>query len=387
MIIDLEPAAENSLHNKDLPCAFGTNVSGKYESKSFYWANELYPNFDLEEAKRYADAFHLSMKQKIRKLSTGYQSIFMLISALASNAEYLLFDEPVLGLDVNNRDFFYRILLEKYAQNECGIIVSTHLIEEVEEILENIIIIHEGKILRNEPVEDLLKTVYQVSGPATLLSEFAKDKDVLHRHALGGLMTATIKGSFEGDLPEGLERSKVDLRQLFIELTGQYELEPVLNQQSKSENNMKTKQALKYQLHLTMKSLAIFFFLYLAMVAVVILVTFFGGEGAEQEQIISSGDGAAIFFMLVMGIVAYRETLRFMIQHGVSRKETMLASVANSAICAATISIANVLLNMLFSAIQGDMIFRNVSELIYAYSAEVVTCRLFMACSLLFLPA
>ncbi len=234
VIIDLEPAAENSraqqkifhMHSVQM---YPENMKVK---EAFYWANELYPNFDLEEAKRYADAFHLSMKQKIRKLSTGYQSIFMLISALASNAEYLLFDEPVLGLDVNNRDFFYRILLEKYAQNECGIIVSTHLIEEVEEILENIIIIHEGKILRNEPVEDLLKTVYQVSGPATLLSEFAKDKDVLHRHALGGLMTATIKGSFEGDLPKGLERSKVDLRQLFIELTGQYELEPVLNQQS-----------------------------------------------------------------------------------------------------------------------------------------------------------
>ncbi len=155
---------------------------------------------------------------------------------------------------------------------------------------------------------------------------------------------------------------------------------------------MKTKQALKYQLHLTMKSLAIFFLFYtLAMVAVVILVTFFGGEGAEQEQIISSGDGAAIFFMLVMGIVAYRETLRFMIQHGVSRKETMLASVANSAICAATISIANVLLNMLFSAIQGDMIFRNVSELIYAYSAEVVTLQIiygmfftFLACMMFY---
>ena len=149
---------------------------------------------------------------------------------------------------------------------------------------------------------------------------------------------------------------------------------------------MKTKQALKYQLYLTMKSLAIFFLFYtLAMAAVVILVTIFGGEGAEQEQIISSGDGAAVIFMLVMGIVAYRETLRFMVQHGISRKETMLASVVNGAICAATISIVNVLLNMLFSAIQGDMIFRNFSELVYAYSAEVITLQIVYSVLLTFL--
>lgn len=229
--IDLLPADENAKAQEKV---FHMHSAQMYPEsmrvkEAFYWTNEFYPNFDLEEAKRYANAFKLPLAQKIRKLSTGYQSIFMLVNVLASNAEYLLFDEPVLGLDVNNRDFFYRILLEKYAQNECGIIVSTHLIEEVEEILEDIVIIHEGKILKNESVENLLQSAYQISGPAALLDEFVKGKVVLHSHALGGLKTVVIKGSLHENLPMGLEKNKVDLREIFIQLTGQYELEKIEN--------------------------------------------------------------------------------------------------------------------------------------------------------------
>ncbi len=235
--IDHLPAVENTQAQEKIFHMHSVHMypENMKVKEAFYWANEFYPNFDLEEAKRYANAFKLSMTQKIRKLSTGYQSIFMLIAALASNAQYLLFDEPVLGLDVNNRDFFYRILLEKYAQNECGIVISTHLIEEVEGILEDIVIIHEGKVLKHDSVENILQSAYQISGPAALLDIFVKGKQVLYSHSLGGLKTATIQGVLGEELPVGLEKSKVDLRQIFIQLTGQYEFENISKNEDEKE--------------------------------------------------------------------------------------------------------------------------------------------------------
>jgi len=50
-----------------------------------------------------------------------------------------LLDEPVLGLDANHRDLFYKVLIEKYSQSPCTIVISIHLIEEVSNIIENIV--------------------------------------------------------------------------------------------------------------------------------------------------------------------------------------------------------------------------------------------------------
>ena len=190
-------------------------------AEAFTWSKNFYPGFSQDYALAMAGRFGLKPKAKIKGLSTGYRSIFKLVIALSVNVPYVLLDEPVLGLDANHRELFYKMLLEKYAEKPFTAVISTHLIEEVANVIEDVIIIKEGKVLRNEPRETLLAGGYTITGPAAAVEEYIRGRDVLSVDALGGLRTAYLMGQPErGDLPAGLELAGMDLQKLFIQLTG-----------------------------------------------------------------------------------------------------------------------------------------------------------------------
>lgn len=185
----------------------------------FKWTSVFYPGFDMNYANDLCNMFGLNSKKKVKSLSTGYVSILKLITALSTNAECLIFDEPVLGLDANNRDLFYRLLIEKYSEDPFTVIVSTHLIEEISNIIEEIVIIKDGQIIENKSRDDLLAKGYTVSGTANAVDSFIADKDVIGQDVLGGLKTVYIRGEKPAIIPTGLEVSKLDLQKLFIQLT------------------------------------------------------------------------------------------------------------------------------------------------------------------------
>jgi ABC-2 type transport system ATP-binding protein len=185
----------------------------------FKWTKLFRPEFDTAYAEKLTGMFELDTGKRVKELSTGFNSIFKLVTAMSSNARYLLFDEPVLGLDANNRDLFYRLLIEKYSENPCTIVISTHLIEEVSQIVEDVVIIKNGMIIKKEPREELLKNGYAVSGPAQMVEAYIAGKTVVGVDSLGGLKTACILGETGSDIPEGLVVSKLDLQRLFIQLT------------------------------------------------------------------------------------------------------------------------------------------------------------------------
>ena len=183
----------------------------------FRWTGDFYPGFDGEYAGQLADTFGLPEKKKLKNLSTGYLTIAKLITALASNAPYTLFDEPVLGLDANHREVFYRQLIESYSRQPRTILISTHLIEEVADIIEQVVIIKAGKILLDRPAEEVKRMGYTVSGRAEAVDAYCTGRDVLSVDTLGGLNTACILGKAE-EAP-GLDVSGLDMQKLFIRLT------------------------------------------------------------------------------------------------------------------------------------------------------------------------
>lgn len=169
---------------------------------------------------RLCEKFELSLKAKIHTLSTGYGTIFKLIVAMASQAPFTFYDEPVLGLDANHRDLFYRELMEDFGNNPRCVVISTHLIEECASLLDHIIVINKGKLMLNEPVEETLARGYAVSGPAGAVDAFTAGKKLFGTQSLGGLKTAYVQGSpGQEHPPEGVEIGKLDLQQLFIQLT------------------------------------------------------------------------------------------------------------------------------------------------------------------------
>ncbi len=186
----------------------------------FKWSKLFYQEFDEEYANSLCVKFGLNANKKVKELSTGYNSIFKLIIALSVNVPYILLDEPVLGLDANHRELFYKVLLENYSNNPKTIIISTHLIEEVADLIEQVVIIKQGEVILNKPTEEVLQMGYCVSGKAEDVDAYTAGKKLLSVENLGGLKTACLLGNVsKGEVPQNLQVTKLDLQKLFIQLT------------------------------------------------------------------------------------------------------------------------------------------------------------------------
>lgn len=195
----------------------------------FKWTKEFYNNFDSKYALELAKKFSLNINTKIKNLSTGYNSICKIITTLASNAEVLIFDEPVLGLDANHRELFYKVLMENYIESPKTIILSTHIIEEVSSLIEKVIILNNSKIISSDESEELLEKAYTVSGLTENIDKFVEAKNIVNVEEITSFKSATIIGSLTKEdkkLAEDLDLkfSKVELQKLFIYLTEKEEI-------------------------------------------------------------------------------------------------------------------------------------------------------------------
>lgn len=201
----------------------GFYPAGMRVEQVFKWTSDLHGGaFDRAYADKLCGLFGLDTRKKVKQLSTGYGSIYKIIAALSLRVPILLLDEPVLGLDANHRELFYRLLLENYAENPRMIVISTHLIEEISSLIEDVVIIKSGKIIRHMPSEELLASGHTVSGPAAAVNAYTAGKQILGADTLGGLKTAYILGeAAPGQTPEGLEITRMDLQKLFIRLTNE----------------------------------------------------------------------------------------------------------------------------------------------------------------------
>ena len=187
---------------------------------ALYWASKFYPNFDMENANFLAKEFGLDLNKKVKQLSTGMGSMFRLTVALSSGAPYVFLDEPVLGLDAVHRDLFYKLLIEQFSRQSSCYIISTHLIEEVSGVMEDVVIIKGGEILLQQTTEQLLSAGCTLTGPAALVDEFTRGKEIIGQDSLGGMKSVYLMGQIERSaLPQGIEMSSLNLQQLFVQLT------------------------------------------------------------------------------------------------------------------------------------------------------------------------
>jgi ABC-2 type transport system ATP-binding protein len=194
--------------------------------KSAAW---FFPNWDADFAAQLATEFRVPLKRKMKKLSRGQVSAVGVIVGLASRAPLTFFDEPYLGLDAVARQLFYDRLLEDFAEHPRSIILSTHLIDEVSNLLEHVLVIDEGRIIIDAPADDLRGSVINVVGSTTAVDAFVGSRPVLHRDGVGGLASVTIGALTPAEQAAartaGLELSPVSLQQLIIRTTTENETE------------------------------------------------------------------------------------------------------------------------------------------------------------------
>jgi ABC-2 type transport system ATP-binding protein len=224
IMIDGEPAWENDRALSKIYCMTELTLYPERMKvrDAFRWSSEFYENFDMNYALALCEKFELKTDRKIKNLSTGYSSIFKIIVALSCGTEIVLFDEPVLGLDANHRDIFYKELLKNFSDNPRVFILSTHLIEEVASIIDRVVIIKEGEVLMDNDVESIIRMGYSVSGSAAEVDEYTKGRKVLGFDTLGNYKSAYLLGNPD-HVPQNLETGKLELQKLFIQLTNAQE--------------------------------------------------------------------------------------------------------------------------------------------------------------------
>lgn len=187
----------------------------------FSITNSMYGKFDMTYALRLSELFGLDLKKRTGQLSTGYNTIYKVILALASNADFVFLDEPVLGIDVNQRELFYKTLARKMNEETSCFIISTHIIEEAQNLIDRVLVLHEGRIILSDDTESLLGKYAAVSGKCDLVDSFTADKKVICTENMGVFKKAVFEADdFSGDVPGELSLDTVDLQQLFYYLTG-----------------------------------------------------------------------------------------------------------------------------------------------------------------------
>ncbi|PES74970.1 ABC transporter ATP-binding protein [Bacillus cereus] len=190
----------------------------------FELCNMFYKNWDQKYAEELAGKFQLNMKERYHKLSHGMQTVVGIIQGLASRAPITIFDEPTTGLDAAHRELFYSLLLEDYGEYPRTIILSTHLVEEVTHVIEDVIIIKEGRLIVQSSVEDLLQQGHIISGHKDKVTKFLMGKNVVKRELYGNKDISTIweklsTKDYQLIETEGLEMDRVTLQKLFIYIT------------------------------------------------------------------------------------------------------------------------------------------------------------------------
>ncbi len=222
ILIDDEVVTENS-NLKNL-VAFMTeeHYYSSYKVSQILKATKSFqPKFDLDRAMRYSQTFGLNTKKKFSALSTGYKNIFKLIITLCHDLPYLVFDEPVVGLDAYHRELFYKLLLECYNGGERTIILATHLIEEVQNIVEDVAIIDKGELLFSGNVDELVSRGFSVAGKPSEVDEFTNGLNVIdEEHVSGMKVVYVLEDSLPKEAPPTIITSKLSLQKIFVKLTG-----------------------------------------------------------------------------------------------------------------------------------------------------------------------
>ena len=115
---------------------------------------DFYADFDPAKANEMLEKLELSPKAPLKSLSKGNKEKVQLILAMSRNARLYLLDEPIGGVDPAARDYILNTILTNYNEN-ASLVISTHLIADVENVLDDVIFINKGRVLLQQSVDQI----------------------------------------------------------------------------------------------------------------------------------------------------------------------------------------------------------------------------------------
>ncbi|MDG5472949.1 ABC transporter ATP-binding protein [Jeotgalibacillus sp. ET6] len=185
----------------------------------------FYEKWDKKLADRLLDYFALHPMQHHNRLSKGQKNTFNAIAGLASRCQLTIFDEPTTGMDASVRKDFYRALLKDYLLHPRTILLSSHHLDEIDELIEEVLLIKNGTKHLHMPVEELKEYAIGVQGPEQAVGDWISNHQVIYtKQPRPGVAYAVIKNDFSaGDKAQGvkmgLQFSAVSTSDLCVYLT------------------------------------------------------------------------------------------------------------------------------------------------------------------------
>jgi len=188
-------------------------------------ASWFYPNWNAKLAEQLRADFELPLDRRMRRLSRGMRSAVGIVIGLAARAELTLFDEPYAGLDAVARQLFYDRLLADFAEHPRTIVLSTHLIDEVADLLEHVVMLDHGRVALDAPADEIRGTGMTVSGPAIAVEEFVAGRPVWHRQRIASRASAVVAGPVDATAQARaralhLSLEPLSLQQLLVHASG-----------------------------------------------------------------------------------------------------------------------------------------------------------------------
>lgn len=182
------------------------------------------PNFNAAYAKHLIDRFKLPLDKQVKQFSKGMQSALNVTIGLASRTSITIFDEVYLGMDAPTREVFYQELLNDQAHHPRIMIVSTHLVSEMDYLFDEVLMLDQGRLLLHEDYETLVTKGVSVTGESCEVEQFVQTKKQLNVQQLGHTKSVMLYGELsetERKLAQqkGLEIGPLSLQDLFIYLT------------------------------------------------------------------------------------------------------------------------------------------------------------------------
>lgn len=188
-------------------------------------AQSFYPNWDNELAQRLFKYFQFDPKHYHNTLSKGRTSTFNMIVGLASRCPLTIFDEPTTGMDEAVRKDFYRALLKDYIKHPRTIIISSHHLNEIEDLLEDVLLLKDGKTKLHMSISDLKEWAIGFQGNSTTIQKWMEGREVVYENHIGMDTVYTVAKNNFSDKElgmasmEGIEVSSVRASDLCVYLT------------------------------------------------------------------------------------------------------------------------------------------------------------------------
>jgi ABC-2 type transport system ATP-binding protein len=186
------------------------------------YLSAFYPRWDVEREARLLELLELDGTSPIKGLSTGSAQKLAIVAALCHHPTLLLLDEPVSNLDPIVRDRFLKFLLDVVQEDAATIVISSHVLHDVESVVDWIVCLNEGRVVENAALDDLKERYaeWRVAARARDLPAHFDEPCVAHVTAVGRRTATLVVRAAEADLVAFQQRHDADVEVAPLNLQG-----------------------------------------------------------------------------------------------------------------------------------------------------------------------